>query len=103
MVKSELLQELCNIYPNILRRDIKKIIDIIIFEIAQALREGRRVEIRGVGSWYLKRLKARIARNPKTGEKIKVADSFGINFKMSKILLNKLNKNFTENKISDNN
>ena len=32
MVKSELVQKLCNMHPNILRRDIEKILDIIIFE-----------------------------------------------------------------------
>ena len=44
MVKSELLQKLCNLHPNILRRDIEKILEIIFLEIAGALSNGKNIE-----------------------------------------------------------
>ena len=40
MVKSELIQKLCNIHPNILRRDMEKISDIVFSEIKKALLRG---------------------------------------------------------------
>ena len=65
MVRSELLQKLCNLHPNILRKDIEKILEIIFLEIAEALRGGKNIEIRGFGTYKIIKRKARIGRNPK--------------------------------------
>jgi Bacterial nucleoid DNA-binding protein len=46
MVKSELIKKLCDSYPNILRKDIEKILDVIFHEITAALKRGENVEIR---------------------------------------------------------
>ena len=37
MVRSELLQKMSNLYPNVLRKDIERILNIIISEIIEAL------------------------------------------------------------------
>ena len=50
MVKSELVQKLCNMYPNILRRDMEKVVETIIFEMIEALHRDEAVEIRGWGT-----------------------------------------------------
>ena len=100
MVRSELLQLLANNFPNILRKDIKKIIDIIFSEIAKALFRGENIEIRGFGTYKITKRKARIGRNPKNSEIIQIPARKKIKWKMSKILYNRLNKNLTENKIS---
>ena len=102
MVKSELIHKLCNMYPNILRKDIEKILDIIFTEIAEALHRGENIEIRGFGSYKIVNRKARIGRNPKNSEKVQIPAKRAIKWKMSKNLFKRLNKNFTENKISDN-
>ena len=68
MVKSELVRKLCNVYPNILRKDIEKIIEIIIFEMIEALCRDEAVEIRGLGRFKTVMRKARIGRNPKNSE-----------------------------------
>nr|ABZ06000.1 putative bacterial DNA-binding protein [uncultured marine microorganism HF4000_005D21]ABZ10394.1 putative bacterial DNA-binding protein [uncultured marine bacterium HF4000_APKG3108] len=102
MVKSELMQQLCNIHPNILRKDIEKILDIIIFEIIEALYRNEAVEIRGFGRFKTVIRKARIGRNPKNSTAIQIPAKKAIKWKMSKILFKRLNKNFTENKISTN-
>ena len=102
MVKSELLQKLCNLHPNILRKDIEKIVEIIIFEISEALCRNEAVEIRGWGRIKTAVRKARIGRNPKNAEKVKIPQKKTIKWKMSKALYNRLNINFTENKISAN-
>tara|TARA_B100001123_G_C15339966_1_gene1034432 strand:+ start:6715 stop:6990 length:276 start_codon:yes stop_codon:yes gene_type:complete len=89
-------------YPNILRKDIEKILDIIFTEIAEALHRGENIEIRGFGSYKIVNRKARIGRNPKNSEKVQIPAKRAIKWKMSKNLFERLNKNFTENKISDN-
>ena len=101
MVRSELLQKLCNLYPNILRKDIKKILEIIFFEISEALSRGENIEIRGFGIFKTTVKKARIGRNPKNSESVQIPEKRAIKWKMSKTFFNRLNKNFTENKISD--
>ena len=101
MVRSELLQKLCNLYPNILRKDIKKILEIIFHELTEALRRGENIEIRGFGIFKTTVKKARIGRNPKNSESVQIPEKRAIKWKMSKTFFNRLNKNFTENKISD--
>ena len=101
MVRSELLQKMCNLYPNILRRDIEKILEIIFFEFTESLYRGDNIEIRGFGIFKTVIRKARIGRNPKNSEPVQIPEKKGIRWKMSKTLFNRLNKNFTENKISD--
>ena len=100
MVKSELIQKLCNKYPTMLRKDVEKIVEIIIFEIVEALCRNEAVEIRGWGRIKTVVRKARIGRNPKNSEAIQIQSKKAIKWKMSKVLYNKLNNNFTENKIS---
>ena len=100
MVKSELVQKLCNMHPNILRKDIEKIVEIIIFEMIEALCRNEAVEIRGWGRMRTTIKKARLGRNPKSSETIRIPERKAIKWKMSKVLYKRLNKNFTENKIS---
>jgi len=102
MVKSELIQKLCNIHPNIIRKDIEKITEIIIFEISNALCRDQAIEIRGWGRIKTTIRKSRKGRNPKNSEIIEIPAKKVIKWKMSKILFKKLNNNFTENKISAN-
>ena len=101
MVRSELLQKMCNLHPNIIRRDMEKILEIIFFEIMGALCEGKNIEIRGFGTYKIVKRKARIGRNPKNSELVQIAEKKAIKWKISKTFFNRLNKNFAENKISD--
>ena len=100
MVKSELVQKLCNMHPSILHKDVEKIVDIIIAEIIKALQRNEAVEIRGWGRLKIIMRKARVGRNPKTSKTIQIPAKKAVKWKMSKILYNRLNNNFIENKIS---
>ena len=91
IVKSKLLKQISNNYPNFLKKDLEKFINIILNEIKRALRRGDRVELRGFGIFSTNIQKARISRNPKTGEKVNTPSKKTINFKMSKDLFKKLN------------
>ena len=93
IVKSELLKQLSRNYPNFFKKDLEKFTDIILNEIKRALKRGDRVEFRGFGVFFTKIQKARISRNPKTGEKVHTPEKKTINFKMSKDLFNKINNN----------
>ena len=93
IVKSKLLKQLSDSYPNFLKKDIEKFLNIILNEIKKTLKRGERVELRGFGIWSTHTQKARISRNPKTGEKIQTPEKKTIHFKMAKELFNKLNNN----------
>ena len=90
-VKSTLLKQLSKSYPNFLKKDLEKFTDIILNEVKRALKRGDRVELRGFGIFYTNIQKARISRNPKTGEKVNTPEKKTIHFKMSKDLFKKLN------------
>ena len=91
IVKSKLLKQLSSNYPNFLKKDLEKFADIILNEIKRALKRGDRVELRGFGIFSTHMQKARISRNPKTGEKVNTPEKKTIHFKMSKDLFKKLN------------
>ena len=91
VVKSKLLKQLSKNYPNFLKKDLEKVSDIILKEIKETLKRGERVELRGFGVFYTNIQKARISRNPKTGEKVNTPEKKTINFKMSKDLFKKIN------------
>ena len=91
IVKAKLLKQLSNNYPNFLKKDLDKFTNIILKEIKQTLKRGERVELRGFGVFSTNIQKARISRNPKTGEKIHTPEKKTIHFKMAKDLFKKLN------------
>ena len=93
IVKSKLLKQLSDNYPNFLKKDLEKFTNIILDEIRQSLKRGDRVELRGFGVFSTNIQKARISRNPKTGEKVNTPQKKIIHFKMAKELFNKLNNN----------
>ena len=91
IVKSKLLKELSNNYPNFLKKDLEKFINIILSEIKSTLNRNERVELRGFGVFSTNLQKSRISRNPKTGEKVNTPQKKTIHFKMGKELFNKIN------------
>ena len=91
IVKSKLLKQLTDNYPNFLKKDLEKFTNIILDEIKQALKRGDRVELRGFGIFSTNTQNARISRNPKTGEKVNTPKKKTIHFKMAKEMFKKLN------------
>ena len=91
IVKSKLLKQISNNYPNFLKKDLEKFFNIFLDEIKNSLKRGERVELRDFGIWSTNIQKPRISRNPKTGEKVHTGKKIRIHFKMAKELFNKLN------------
>ena len=91
IVKSKFLKQLSKNWPNFLKKDLSKFTEIILSEIKYALKRGDRVELRGFGIFSTNTQKARISRNPKTGEKVNTPEKKTIHFKMAKEMFKKLN------------
>ena len=91
IVKSELIKQLKNSYPNFFTRDLNKLTNIILKEISDSLMRNEGVELRNFGTFRTSIQKASIRRNPKTGEKVNVPKKRTIKWKMSKELFKKLN------------
>ena len=91
IVKSKLLKQLSQNYPNFLKKDLEKFTNIILEEIKKTLKRKERVELRGFGVFSTNIQKARISRNPKTGEKVNTPKKRTIHFKMAKDLFKKIN------------
>ncbi len=92
VVKSDLIKELSKNYPNFLKKDLIKLLDIAVYEIQESLKRGERVELREVFSFEPRIQRARVSRNPKTNEKINTPEKKSILFKMSKEWTKKINE-----------
>tara|TARA_B110000467_G_C17919558_1_gene264151 strand:+ start:210 stop:497 length:288 start_codon:yes stop_codon:yes gene_type:complete len=91
IVKSKLLNQLKESYPNFLKKDLEKVVSVILNEIKQALKRGDRCELRGFGIFSTNIQRARLSRNPRTGEKINTPEKKSIHFRMSKEMFKKIN------------
>ncbi len=90
--KSEILKRIADNYPNFLKKDLNKLIEIFILEVKNSLKRHERVELRDVFSLEPKLKKARIARNPQNNEKVYVKEKYSILFKTSKFWSKKINE-----------
>ena len=91
MTKSELIARLAESNPHLYLRDIERIVTTIFDEIAAALANGDRVELRGFGAFSVKSRDARQGRNPRTGETVSVEGKAVPFFKTGKQLREQLN------------
>jgi integration host factor subunit beta len=91
MTKSELIARLSERYPHLYQRDVERIVNTIFDEISGALSRGDRVELRGFGSFSVRKRNARVGRNPRTGETVNVDEKFLPFFKTGKELRERLN------------
>jgi integration host factor subunit beta len=91
VVKSKLLKQISDNYPNFLKKDLENFLNIVLNEIKLALHKGENVELRNFGTWSTHIQKARLSRNPKTGKKLETPEKKTIHFKMSKKLFQKIN------------
>ena len=91
LVKSKILNRLSDNYPNFLKKDLLKLINITLLKIENALEKSERVELRDIFTLETRIQKSRISRNPKTQEKVKVSEKKTVHFKMSKKWFNNLN------------
>ncbi len=92
VVKSDLIKELSDSYPNFIKKDLIKLIDITLDEMQNALKRGERVELRDIFTIEPRIQKARVSRNPKTSEKINTPEKKTVLMKISKVWSKKINE-----------
>ncbi len=73
--------------------ETEAVVDGFIQTVIASLRDGKNIEIRGFGSFKVKKRKGRMARNPRTGEQVAVQDHYVPIFKVSKELKSVVNEN----------
>jgi integration host factor subunit beta len=81
MLKSELIQLLASKQPHLSHADVDVAVTLLINKMINELASGGRVEIRGFGAFSLKHYKAKLGRNPRTGEMVSVPQRYGVHFK----------------------
>lgn len=91
VVKSELIQKLSDKLPDMQARDVELALNCIIEYMAKSLESGERIEIRGFGSFSVRTRPARNARNPKTGESVKLPAKAVVHFKPGLELRDRVN------------
>jgi integration host factor subunit beta len=95
MIKSELIECVMRSYPGLYHRDAESAVDAVLDTITDALANGKRVEIRGFGSFWAKERRSRVGRNPQTGHRVLVAEKRVPMFKASKEIRESLNNGGT--------
>ena len=91
MNRNELIERVREKYPELLPSEVKRVVDTIIDEITQTMCEGNRIELRGFGVFSARRRRAKVGRNPKTGESVMVPPKSVPFFKASKTISERLN------------
>ncbi|WP_032112291.1 integration host factor subunit beta [Candidatus Paracaedibacter symbiosus] len=91
MTRSELISKLSFIHRDLTQSQIETIVNHIFNEISGALTSGGRVELRGFGTFSLRKREARVGRNPRTGEMVQVDSKAVPFFKSGKELREMLN------------
>ncbi|MBI5559807.1 MAG: integration host factor subunit beta [Deltaproteobacteria bacterium] len=91
MTRSELVEEVASKASNFTKKDVELIVSTLFESIAESLKKGEKIEIRGFGSFKVKKRNARSGRNPKSGEGIRVEAKRVPFFKAGKELKERVN------------
>ncbi|WP_227815055.1 integration host factor subunit beta [Nitrogeniibacter aestuarii] len=86
MTKSELIARLAGRFPQLVAKDADYAVKMILDAMTDSLSRGDRIEIRGFGSFALNYRPPRVGRNPKSGERVEVAEKYVPHFKAGKEL-----------------
>ena len=92
IVKSKIIKQLADNYPNFLKKELLKLFDIVFDDLKDSLKNGSRVELRDIFTLDPKTQRSRYSRNPKTNEIIKVPEKKSIRFRMSKKWIKTINE-----------
>ncbi|MGI2029152.1 integration host factor subunit beta [Endozoicomonas acroporae] len=96
MTRSELIERIAELQPQLSIKDIELAVKAIIEQMSDSLANGERVEIRGFGSFSLHYRAPRVGRNPKTGEAVSLDGKYVPHFKPGKELRERVNRGLQE-------
>ena len=86
MVKSELIDAMAREFSHLPAAQVELMINGILNVMVKTLMDDGRIEIRGFGTWCLRKRSSRNAHNPRTGRTIKTPEKYGVYFKAGKSL-----------------
>jgi integration host factor subunit beta len=87
MTKADLVEQVADaIGPGITKKDCALVVDGLLNAIKAALADHENIEIRGFGTFKVRERRSRVARNPRTGERVEVSARAVPVFKPSKDL-----------------
>ena len=91
MTKAALVEEVARV-AELTKKHSEVIVDAVFESIVTALQKGEKIELRGFGSFRLRRREPRKGRNPKTGESVSVPGKYVPHFKPGRLLRERVNK-----------
>ncbi len=92
VIKSELITRLAAKNPHLYQREVEGVVNAIFKEIADAMRDGNRVELRGFGAFSVRLRQPRLGRNPRTGEPVDVTEKSVPFFRTGKEMRERINE-----------
>ncbi|MFT6733472.1 MAG: integration host factor subunit beta [Polaribacter sp.] len=92
MTKSELIERLAERQSQLSLKDVELVVKSLLEHMAQSLAQGKRIEIRGFGSFSLHFREPRVGRNPKTGQSVELDGKYVPHFKPGKELRDRVNE-----------
>ena len=91
MTRSELIDRLAKKFPRKSRQEVEDVVVEIFSEISKTLQDGDRVELRGFGSFFVRKREGRTGCDPRSGKAIQVEERHVPLFRAGKLLLERLN------------
>jgi integration host factor subunit beta len=92
VTKSELIARLAGRYPQLVAKDAEFAVNSILDAMTMSLVKGRRIEVRGFGSFEINHRPPRTGRNPKTGAKVSVPEKYVPHFKPGRELRERVDR-----------
>ena len=96
MTKADIVDNIASA-TGLTKVETEAVVDGFLATVSQAMKDGKSIEIRGFGSFKVKKRKARMARNPRTGEEVFVDEHYVPIFKVSKELRYGVDQNLKAN------
>ena len=90
MTRADLIDLLARKHAELDHGDVKLAVSVILDGLSESLADGRRIELRGFGSFNVSKRSARVARNPKTGTAFTVPERHRPRFKPGKPLFERV-------------
>ncbi|MDR0677293.1 MAG: integration host factor subunit beta [Holosporaceae bacterium] len=97
MTRADLIKKISEVYPYMHARNVEKVVSIIIGTITNALKNEDKVELRGFGTFSVKKRGKTKGRNPKTGEEVVIESKNVPFFKAGKKLKDVINGRLDKN------
>lgn len=101
MLKSELIENLVVRHKELDEKDISLSVNMLLDYLTRSLEAGKKIEVRGFGSFTLHHRKPRNAHNPRTQEKVVTKAKYAVHFKPGKELRERVDNSKLEFSIQD--